>query len=1248
MEPDDPPSTIFRRPDLPSASSPAGGGTHGASLTRRRQGLVRRVWRRLTGSAQPEQLLPLIIRVYAGFTRLDGEASEGEIDSTLGFMRYDYPETIYSELRELYRAALRETQDLDRIAGDLSSRLTHDQKIQLAVQLYVLISRSSRAADEMGTFQSFMSRVGVGSEVRGIVEQLREDSETRGRSGDARTAMALRAETEQPLEILEIGPHAPANLIMDQIPGHWLTVFRFHSLLLLKNTGSAPVIARGRQLRHGEFLRLYEGQRVVLGDTIIDYQDLVFYLNAKKGVSNTQIYLSIGSNHAPFVERERSKLSVMRIRFGLSVQVTSLKESEARVNGRQLARDERTLVALSDRISFPDSTGMSFAELRRRARELGGRFDLSAARNDLLVSNNPDNLRAGDILLSPALRSEILLRIRIDSATSTGTLEVLKAARSLSLGRLSVKEKETVPVEDGALVSLGEGQYLRCRFSDGIIEEERNIIRQLEVQDITHRFGRTPGLDSISLSVRRGEMVCVMGPSGSGKSLLMRILAGHLKPQHGRVLMNGQDLYANQEALVPFISSIPHEDAFDPLLTVEENLHAAAAMRSPQLQKADLKRRVDAKLVELGLYERRHRLAGLPEQKILSSGERKRLNIGLDMITPADVYLFDEPTSGLSSKDSEHVLEIIRGLAHNKIVFVSIHQPSARLFQIFHKAILLDNGGRLVFSGRPQEMLDYFRGAWEEQLGAPAAEAGTPLPQPDFHQPEFVFDVLETPLRDLSGDVIYEEDARGHTSAARRFTPDFWRDRYQAWMLAREARDPALRTGDSAAGSMIMPLPPPEAKANASPRERSRRFLVMMRRALLSKLRNRANLLTTLLEAPLLAGLISGVLRFNEKSRGPGAAEEVYNFASAFHIPTYLFLALVVAMFLGLTNSADEIIRDRVLLQRERNINKNVFGYITSKFLALAAFSVVQNVIFLAIGNAVLEIRAMFWPYLLWMTATSLTGVGLGLLISSLVRDSKTALNIIPLILIPNIILGGALIKYEEMNRNLSFAYSIRQWNAETDAVTGEKASDLKVPLLCEFMPLRWSYESLVLEQAWNNPLASAQEQLQARLRDMLKLGQMTEAQEAELTSVKEALSWISAAAERNPDALVRRMDAALEEGLAGTFDRTRFAAKDRSAKADHLFENRKIRDLVNKAEAERLDHRRSSRPNVFFGREKHFRIGPDLPRIGMGETTIKPAGPLIDLKTDTLSLNGTIMVMWVLLPLLLLYLTLRRQLRLV
>src|ERR1700681_4708004 len=207
-------------------------------------------------------------------------------------------------------------------------------------------------------------------------------------------------------------------------------------------------------------------------------------------------------------------------------------------------------------------------------------------------------------------------------------------------------------------------------------------------------------------------------------------------------------------------------------------------------------RRLEGKVIELALGERRSAVVGSAVKKTLSGGERKRLNIGLDMIGMSDVYLFDEPTSGLSSKDSEHVIEIIRSMAHNKIIIVTIHQPSSKLFQMFHKAILLDKGGQLVFFGTPSDMLRYFAEAeHQHQFGA---ELGA-CPSFRTTRPEFIFDVLETPLRDLSGDIIFEENNRGQLVPARRYSTEFWRDKYEAFRLIQDVKQVSLRRGPAPA-----------------------------------------------------------------------------------------------------------------------------------------------------------------------------------------------------------------------------------------------------------------------------------------------------------------------------------------------------------------------------------------------------------------------------------------------------------------
>src|ERR1041384_8835433 len=94
-------------------------------------------------------------------------------------------------------------------------------------------------------------------------------------------------------------------------------------------------------------------------------------------------------------------------------------------------------------------------------------------------------------------------------------------------------------------------------------------------------------------------------------------------------------------------------------------------------------------------------------------------------------------------------------------------------------------------------------------------------------------------------------------------------------------------------------------------------------------------------------------------------------------------------------------------------------------------FALVQCILYVLIGNSVLQIRGMFWIDLGIMFMTAMSGVALGLLISSLVADPKTAANIVPLVLIPQIIMGGALIQYEDMNGTLTLLYALTHWFSE-------------------------------------------------------------------------------------------------------------------------------------------------------------------------------------------------------------------------
>jgi len=1134
-------------------------------LQRTTRQFARRALRKPRTVTESPNLLPLLIQVLAAFSKVDGVILEEEIDSSLGFLRYDYPEAVYSELRKLFRQALNEQHDLMAMATKLSTQLTEERKIMLGVQLYDLISKTDTNREQITNFYAFMSALGMAAQAIDIVYQLNA-------AEDMDPAIFQRGAS--PLESLCFGRNGSADIVLrDLEPGERLLVFRYHDVILLKNQTRRPITVRGRPLATGHFCRVYSGQRIVLGEQVLAYQDLVYYFNAKKNVSLTNIYLEFKDNEVE-MEKQRTRDSVIEVQFGLKVKIRALKNVDAILNGISLRAGAHVEATLEDKIVFNDRSELSLADLRRRARALGGRFQLKAHKSEYLVSNNPGLLEEDDILLSPGTGGEVLLKILCDYEHKIGQLEVLQADRPILVGETPVRN--TAPLADGDTIRIDTGQILRCNFAERIIEEERNIISTLEIRDLNHRFreGET-AVDSISFSVTRGEMVCVMGASGSGKSTLMRILAGQLQPQQGDVLLNGQSLYHDLDSLRGYVAHIPQEDAFDEHLTIEENLEFAAAIRAPHLTNTDRSRRIDGKLVELGLSERRNNLVGTPTNKILSGGERKRLNIGLDMIGNADIFLFDEPTSGLSSKDAEHVIDIVRSMAHNKIVLVTIHQPTSKIFQMFSKALLLDKGGKLVFYGTPHEMLEYFAAAEHEQ------QFGTELggcPACGTTRPEFIFDVLETPLRDLSGDIIYEENLESQLIPARRYSPDYWRDKYESFRLLQDMRQVAVRKQAPAA------LPPAPVKRHDAIRGRDEwtQFRTLLKRAFISKMRIRGNLLTTIVEAPLLAALIGVVLRYS-------ADGNAYDFASAYHIPTYLFLSLTVAMFLGLTNSCDDIIRDRIVLQRERNLNVRLPYYIFAKTGTLALFAALQCALFVLIGNAILEIRGMFWPHFLFNFITALGGIAIGLFISSLVEDGKTAANVVPLILIPNIILGGALIKYEDMNRDLDFMYSVQRFFSTHPRVEQDpEDAEVQVPLICEFIPMRWSYEALVVAQAKLNPLTSRQDQIQAQIDNLVQIDPRSASQDDRLDDLKDTLAYLSGLESSSVKDIEDRLRK-IDQIISGTpLDPAAVRSHRGPFTAERLFVNQKITDMVSKAETDQADYRRTEAVNVFFGPVKH------------------------------------------------------------
>ena len=657
----------------------------------------------------------------------------------------------------------------------------------LGVQLYDLISQAGLKQEQVVAFYSFMSQLGMAAQAIDIVYQLNasEDSDP-----------PIYQRGASPLESLSFGANGAADVTLKSLSGNdRLLAFRYHDLILLKNYSGADGLgprpaARARRILPHLSRAAHSGRRSGphlpgAGALFQREEERLAAANFRAGEQGCR--RSATRTLALARKRARSDFRFEGAGEGVA------RRRRASLNGVKLKAGTQVEATLEDRIVFHNDSELDLLDLRRRARAMGGRFQLKASKSEYLVSNNPSLLEEDDILLSPGTSGDVLLKIFCDYDKRVGTLEVIEADRPIMVGETPVRTHRAAPGwrhHPDRCRAIPALQFFRADHRGRAQHHSQSlevVRRHPSLQQRRDRARRH------LFHVNRGELVCVMGASGSGKSTLMKVLGGQLQPTSGQVLLNGQPLYDNLDTLKRYVSYIPQDDAFDEHLTIGENLQFAAAIRSPHLSRRDRTRRLEGKLIELGLSERRDSIVGSPVKKTLSGGERKRLNIGLDMIGSADVYLFDEPTSGLSSKDSEHVIEIIRGMAHNKIIIVTIHQPSSKLFQMFHKAILLDKGGRLVFFGTPTDMLRYFAEAeHQHQFGADLGAC----PSCGTTRPEFIFDVLETPLRDLSGDIIYEENNRGQLVAGAPLL---------AGILARQIRgvppDPGRQAGVLAARS---------------------------------------------------------------------------------------------------------------------------------------------------------------------------------------------------------------------------------------------------------------------------------------------------------------------------------------------------------------------------------------------------------------------------------------------------------------
>lgn len=582
-----------------------------------------------------------------------------------------------------------------------------------------------------------------------------------------------------------------------------------------------------------------------------------------------------------------------------------------------------------------------------------------------------------------------------------------------------------VPFKSGSIRVLSVGSTIRWDKDDpvyygDIVSRFKRLSKSehltFEAHNIHFRFRNGGiGLQEIDLMEESGRLVALMGASGSGKSTLLHVLNGSEKPTRGHVFINGIDIHKEPQRIEGIIGFVPQDDLLIEDLTVYENLYYAAKLCFSDLDEKSIDSLVMKTLEDLGLAERKDLKVGSPLQKTISGGQRKRLNIGLELLREPSILFCDEPTSGLSSRDSENIIDLLKELSlKGKLVFAVIHQPSSDIFKKFDRLLILDTGGYQIYYGNPVDSIVYFKRSIDminSELGE-CIECGNV-------NPEQIFNIIETKVINEYGQFTNE----------RKITPEQWHKIYK-----KNARLPVVKTSNE------------EVKSTLRIPGRIRQTTLFALRDIQAKIHNRQYMIINLLEAPLLAFILAFIVRYyniDDKVR------TVYVFSKNVNLPAYLFMSVIVALFMGLTVSAEEIIRDRKILKREAFLHLSRSSYLLSKIGILFLLSAIQTLCFVLVGNYILEIKGMMVEHWMILFSASCFANVLGLNISSAFNSAVTIYILIPLLIIPQLILSGVVVKFDKLN-----------------PVIGNTAT---VPFVGDIMASRWAFEASMVTQFKDN-----------------------------------------------------------------------------------------------------------------------------------------------------------------------------------
>lgn len=511
---------------------------------------------------------------------------------------------------------------------------------------------------------------------------------------------------------------------------------------------------------------------------------------------------------------------------------------------------------------------------------------------------------------------------------------------------------------------------------------------KIEVYRLTKEVKESSGqtkrlLDGLSFAIHPGEFVGIFGTSGSGKSTLLDALNGRRPATSGEILYNEIDLYGAFDLFRAAIGYVPQQDIVHRKIVMQHALKFTAKLRlPPDTSDIEMDENVLKVLEKVGLAEKAGLAVDTPTP--LSGGQLKRVSLAVELVANPNVLFLDEVTSGLDAGTDKKMMQLFRSLAEDKKTVVCVTHTLENI-DTCHLVLLLHQG-RLVFYGPPQAVIGYF----------------------GIDRLSDVYELLES------------------RSAS------YWADKYRASNFHDTYVEKRLKLSEQHDNKDVL-------KSNTRPTNSKwlqswRQTKTLMSRYCELILSDRKNLLILILQAPLIALIVSLVFDMDDQIALRAAKQS-----------QILFIMVLSAIWFGCLNSARELVKELPIYIRERSVNLGLGPYIVSKLIPLSLLCFVQCFLLLGVIALSISVPGDLIQRFLILFASGMAATTMGLCVSAFVNSNDKAVATVPILLIPQVILSGAVVNLEGAGLWIAKTTMISYWSFDAMKLTlGEEIRSVK------------------------------------------------------------------------------------------------------------------------------------------------------------------------------------------------------------